>query len=178
MMIHVFYVNRGDMLMFDMSHAVERWVVVTKLEFLYVSCKQSNPYLNFKSSWLWQKWCFCQLLMSIKPVAVMYVCGRSCWLLNETERSLNCLLFFPGKNSIAAKCKDILQLSCAVSQLSILVDSVTKLQQVISSETGIPFESQVLLISGGETMSPNSRVCSYSAGTVSMNVWLVQKGIE
>lgn len=46
--------------------------------------------------------------------------------------------------------------------------SVMKLQLVISEETGIPFESQVLLISGGETMSPNSRVCSYSAGTVSL----------
>ena len=87
-------------------------------------------------------------------------------------------IFSWKKNSIAAKCIGILQLSCAVFQLTIPVDSVTKLQQVISSETGIPFESQVLLISGGETMSPNARVCSYSAGTVSMNGWLVQKGIQ
>lgn len=51
----------------------------------------------------------------------------------------------------------------------LLFYSVIKLQHVISSETGIPVESQVLLISGGEPMSPNSRVCTYSAGTVSIN---------
>lgn len=53
--------------------------------------------------------------------------------------------------------------------LCLLFYSVIKLQHVISSETGIPVESQVLLISGGEPMSPNSRVCTYSAGTVSIN---------
>ena len=51
--------------------------------------------------------------------------------------------------------------------------SVSKLQEAIHTSYNIPPDKQVMLISGGENLDPSARVCSYSAGTVSMlhNPW-------
>jgi RB1-inducible coiled-coil protein 1 len=43
--------------------------------------------------------------------------------------------------------------------------SVHSLTQAIERQYAIPANSQVLLVSGGETLVLTSRVCSYSAGT-------------
>ena len=45
--------------------------------------------------------------------------------------------------------------------------SVSMLQAMIEKMCRIAKDKQVLLISGGENLNPSSRVCSYSAGTVS-----------
>jgi len=46
--------------------------------------------------------------------------------------------------------------------------SVVQLQDAIMNRCHIPRDKQVLLISGGDSLDPSARVCSYSAGTVSM----------
>lgn len=43
--------------------------------------------------------------------------------------------------------------------------SVQFLKNTIEKHHNIPAASQVLLVSGGETLQTNARVCSYSAGT-------------
>lgn len=45
---------------------------------------------------------------------------------------------------------------------------MSQLQRAIERDLSIPMERQVMLVSGGEAMSPASRVSSYSAGTVSL----------
>lgn len=50
-------------------------------------------------------------------------------------------------------------------EISLGFDSVGSLMSAIERQYAIPVSSQVLLISGGETLSPTARVCSYSAGT-------------
>ena len=47
-------------------------------------------------------------------------------------------------------------------------NSVQRLQESIEIEYQIPVDKQVLLISGGQSLDPQMRVCSYSAGTVSI----------
>lgn len=47
--------------------------------------------------------------------------------------------------------------------------SVQSLKQAIERHHAIPADSQVLLVSGGETLNSSSRVCSYSAGTDDTN---------
>ena len=49
------------------------------------------------------------------------------------------------------------------------LDSVQSLKQAIERHHAIPADSQVLLVSGGETLNSSSRVCSYSAGTDDTN---------
>lgn len=47
-----------------------------------------------------------------------------------------------------------------------IFDRVSKLQEAIAASYNIQPDKQVMLISGGENLDPNARVCSYSAGTV------------
>lgn len=50
-------------------------------------------------------------------------------------------------------------------EMSLGFDSVGSLMSAIDRLYAIPVASQVLLISGGETLDRDARVCSYSAGT-------------
>lgn len=51
----------------------------------------------------------------------------------------------------------------------VYMNSVQSLKQAIERHHAIPADSQVLLVSGGETLNSSSRVCSYSAGTDDTN---------
>lgn len=52
--------------------------------------------------------------------------------------------------------------------MCVLLNSVQVLMSTVATETGIPEDKQVLLISNGEALDPRERVYSYnSAGTVS-----------
>ncbi|KAK3727883.1 hypothetical protein QZH41_010614, partial [Actinostola sp. cb2023] len=54
--------------------------------------------------------------------------------------------------------------------------SVQTLMSAIASATGIPVDKQVLLITGGEALDPNDRVCNYSnAGTDTSPIYLFSK---
>lgn len=55
--------------------------------------------------------------------------------------------------------------------------SVSQLQSVIDNAWRIPVEKQVLLVSGGESLDPNARVCSYSAGTDTNPIYLFSKSV-
>lgn len=56
------------------------------------------------------------------------------------------------------------------------IDSVSKLKESIAKTCDIPTDKQVLLISGGESLDPDIRVCSYSAGTDTNPIFLFSKG--
>lgn len=57
-----------------------------------------------------------------------------------------------------------------------LINSVAALKQAIATKCDIPDEKQVLLISGGESLNANSRVCSYgAAGTDTSPIFLFSK---
>ncbi|XP_067945502.1 RB1-inducible coiled-coil protein 1-like [Watersipora subatra] len=63
--------------------------------------------------------------------------------------------------------------------LSLAMGSVSQLQRAIERDLSIPMERQVMLVSGGEAMSPASRVSSYSAGTDTCPIFLFNlKAIE
>ena len=49
--------------------------------------------------------------------------------------------------------------------------------KAIEQECGIQVEHQVLLMSGGETLEPNIRVCSYSSGTDTNPIFLFSKAL-
>lgn len=51
------------------------------------------------------------------------------------------------------------------------------LQAVIDNVWRIPVEKQVLLVSGGESLDPSARVCSYSAGTDTNPIYLFSKSV-
>lgn len=51
----------------------------------------------------------------------------------------------------------------SVRSIETTANSVAALKQAIASKCDIPEEKQVLLISGGESLNANSRVCSYGA---------------
>ncbi|KAJ4442191.1 hypothetical protein ANN_12057 [Periplaneta americana] len=53
--------------------------------------------------------------------------------------------------------------------------SVKQLKDVIERSCGIPVDKQVLLVSGGESLDPTARVCSYSAGTDTNPIYLFSK---
>lgn len=53
--------------------------------------------------------------------------------------------------------------------------SVKQLSDVIERSCGIPADKQVLLVSGGESLDPTARVCSYSAGTDTNPIYLFSK---
>ncbi|KZC12971.1 RB1-inducible coiled-coil protein 1, partial [Dufourea novaeangliae] len=53
--------------------------------------------------------------------------------------------------------------------------SVCQLKEAIERECGVVAAHQVLLMSGGESLEPNARVCSYSAGTDTNPIYLFSK---
>ncbi|KYN44073.1 RB1-inducible coiled-coil protein 1, partial [Trachymyrmex septentrionalis] len=53
--------------------------------------------------------------------------------------------------------------------------SVSQLMEAIERECGVVAAHQVLLMSGGECLEPNARVCSYSAGTDTNPIYLFSK---
>nr|KAF7431290.1 hypothetical protein H0235_004214 [Vespula pensylvanica] len=52
---------------------------------------------------------------------------------------------------------------------------VAQLKEAIERECGVVAVHQVLLMSGGESLEPNARVCSYSAGTDTNPIYLFSK---
>lgn len=53
--------------------------------------------------------------------------------------------------------------------------SVSELKEAIERRCGVMAAHQVLLMSGGESLEPNARVCSYSAGTDTNPIYLFSK---
>ncbi|XP_067001491.2 RB1-inducible coiled-coil protein 1 isoform X3 [Anabrus simplex] len=60
-------------------------------------------------------------------------------------------------------------------EMNLALESVAQLKDVIERACRIPAEKQVLLVSGGESLEPTSRVCSYSAGTDTNPIYLFSK---
>ncbi|KAL6432753.1 hypothetical protein ACFW04_006265 [Cataglyphis niger] len=59
--------------------------------------------------------------------------------------------------------------------ISLALESVSQLMEAIERECGVVATHQVLLMSGGECLEPNARVCSYSAGTDTNPIYLFSK---
>ncbi|VEN38250.1 unnamed protein product [Callosobruchus maculatus] len=59
--------------------------------------------------------------------------------------------------------------------MSLALESVSNLKVHVQNECQIAADKQVLLISGGECLDPNKRVCSYSAGTDTNPIFLFSK---
>lgn len=55
--------------------------------------------------------------------------------------------------------------------------SVGLLKDHIQEIAGIPAEKQVLLISGGDSLDPSKRVCSYSSGTDTNPIFLFSRSV-
>ena len=56
--------------------------------------------------------------------------------------------------------------------------SVQSLNQAIERQYAIPACSQVLLVSGGEQLEINNRVCSYAAGTDTNPIFMFSNSLE
>ncbi|CAH1142100.1 unnamed protein product [Phyllotreta striolata] len=61
--------------------------------------------------------------------------------------------------------------------MSLALESVDNLKKHVQEEFKIAADKQVLLISGGECLDPNKRVCSFSAGTDTNPIFLFSKSI-
>lgn len=59
--------------------------------------------------------------------------------------------------------------------IKLALQSVSQLMEAIERECGVVATHQVLLMSGGECLEPNARVCSYSAGTDTNPIYLFSK---
>ncbi|KAK4880673.1 hypothetical protein RN001_008819 [Aquatica leii] len=59
--------------------------------------------------------------------------------------------------------------------MSFAIESVNYLQEQIQKTCKIDVEHQVLLVSGGESLDRNARVCSYSAGTDTNPIYLFSR---
>ncbi|XP_017754917.1 PREDICTED: RB1-inducible coiled-coil protein 1 isoform X1 [Eufriesea mexicana] len=59
--------------------------------------------------------------------------------------------------------------------IKLALQTVAQLKEAIERECGVVAEHQVLLMSGGESLEPNARVCSYSAGTDTNPIYLFSK---
>ncbi|XP_047346593.1 RB1-inducible coiled-coil protein 1 isoform X3 [Vespa velutina] len=59
--------------------------------------------------------------------------------------------------------------------IKLALQSVAQLKEAIERECGVVAVHQVLLMSGGESLEPNARVCSYSAGTDTNPIYLFSK---
>lgn len=59
--------------------------------------------------------------------------------------------------------------------MNLALEDCIVLKEAIRKLTGIPVDKQVLLASGGESLEPNVRVCSYSAGTDTNPIYLFSK---
>ncbi|XP_038046178.1 RB1-inducible coiled-coil protein 1-like [Patiria miniata] len=60
--------------------------------------------------------------------------------------------------------------------MALTMESVQRLQETLATEYQLPIDKQVLLISGGQSLDPHIRVCSYSAGTDTNPIFLFSKG--
>nr|CAD7195119.1 unnamed protein product [Timema douglasi] len=60
-------------------------------------------------------------------------------------------------------------------EMNLALESVVQLKEVIERACRIPADKQVLLVSGGESLDPNARVCSYSAGADTNPIFLFSK---
>ena len=56
--------------------------------------------------------------------------------------------------------------------MNLALEKVSYLKGVIARSCRIPHEKQVLLISGGESLDSEERVCKYSAGTDTNPIFL------
>ncbi|XP_033348657.1 RB1-inducible coiled-coil protein 1 isoform X2 [Bombus vosnesenskii] len=59
--------------------------------------------------------------------------------------------------------------------IKLALQTVSQLKEAIERECGVVSAHQVLLMSGGESLEPNARVCSYSAGTDTNPIYLFSK---
>ncbi|XP_015435562.1 PREDICTED: RB1-inducible coiled-coil protein 1 [Dufourea novaeangliae] len=59
--------------------------------------------------------------------------------------------------------------------IKLALQTVCQLKEAIERECGVVAAHQVLLMSGGESLEPNARVCSYSAGTDTNPIYLFSK---
>ncbi|KAH9489904.1 hypothetical protein Btru_056440 [Bulinus truncatus] len=59
--------------------------------------------------------------------------------------------------------------------ISLLMDSVARLQIEIAKSTGISVEKQILLVSGGHSLKPDQKVMTYGAGADTNPVFLFSK---
>ncbi|XP_059142920.1 RB1-inducible coiled-coil protein 1-like [Physella acuta] len=60
-------------------------------------------------------------------------------------------------------------------EISLLMDTVSRLQIEIAKATGIPVEKQILLVSGGHSLKPDQKVMTYGAGADTNPVFLFSK---
>lgn len=54
-------------------------------------------------------------------------------------------------------------------EMNLALETVAQLKKAVETTWGIPEEKQVLLISGGESLEPEERVCKYTAGSSDTN---------
>jgi len=54
-------------------------------------------------------------------------------------------------------------------EMNLALETVAQLKKAVETTWGIPEEKQVLLISGGESLEPDERVCKYTAGSSDTN---------
>jgi hypothetical protein len=54
-------------------------------------------------------------------------------------------------------------------EMNLALETVSHLKKAVASTWGIPTDKQVLLISGGESLEPEERVCKYTAGSSDTN---------
>lgn len=59
--------------------------------------------------------------------------------------------------------------------IKLALQNVSQLMEAIERECGVVAAHQVLLMSGGESLEPTARVCSYSAGTDTNPIYLFSK---
>ncbi|XP_076671485.1 autophagy-related 17 isoform X2 [Andrena cerasifolii] len=59
--------------------------------------------------------------------------------------------------------------------MKLALQTVSQLQEAIERECGVVAAHQVLLMSGGESLEANARVCSYTAGTDNNPIYLFSK---
>lgn len=59
--------------------------------------------------------------------------------------------------------------------MNVALETVANLKEVLFKATKVQPEKQVLLISGGQSLEPSHRVCSYSAGTDTNPIFLFCK---
>ena len=59
--------------------------------------------------------------------------------------------------------------------MNLALETVANLKEVIFRASKVPPDKQVLLISGGQSLDPSHRVCSYSAGTDTNPIFLFSK---
>lgn len=59
--------------------------------------------------------------------------------------------------------------------MNLALEKVENLKEILFKATKVQPEKQVLLISGGQSLDPSHRVCSYSAGTDTNPIFMFSK---